>query len=66
MEKKEKKGKKEEKKFTINYSLKRLCSNWLKFQFDQRKKISRPERVKIENHKTITKLWIPRTKASLL
>ena len=47
MEKKEKKGKKEEKKFTINYSLKRLCSNWLKFQFDQRKKISRPERVNL-------------------
>ena len=34
------------KKFTIKYSLNRLCSNWLKFQFDQRKKKSRPERVK--------------------
>ena len=49
MEKKKKKKKKKEKKekekkekkekiFTIKYSLNRLCSNWLKFQFDQRKK----------------------------
>ena len=42
-----KKKKKKEKKNTITYSLNRLFSNWLKFQFDQRKKISRPERVKV-------------------
>ena len=51
MEKKKKKKEKKERKkkktkFTIKFSLNGLCSNWLKFQFDLRKKISRPERVK--------------------
>ena len=57
--KKRKEEKKKRKKiFTIKYSLNRLCSNWLKFQFDQRKKISRPERVK-----TIT--WAYKSKITI-